>query len=74
MLSFFQIDMVIGEPNFAASLLPWHNLLFWFSFLGIYIMQNTMVGGGGWSLGKKIKNEELGEKIKKGKEKGRKIT
>merc|ERR1719266_1302805 len=24
-----QIDMVIGEPNFAASLLPWHNLLFW---------------------------------------------
>ena len=40
-------------------------------------MQNTMVGGGGeykWSLGKKIKNEELGEKIKKGKEKGRKIT
>jgi protein arginine N-methyltransferase 7 len=24
--------MVIGEPNFSASLLPWHNLLFWFSF------------------------------------------
>ena len=23
--------MVIGEPNFSASLLPWHNLLFWFS-------------------------------------------
>ena len=41
---------------------------------GIYIMQNTMLERGGWSLGKKIKNEELGEKIKKGKEKGRKIT
>ena len=23
--------MVIGEPTFSASLLPWHNLLFWFS-------------------------------------------
>ena len=33
-----------------------------------------MVGeGDGW-LGKKNENEELGKKIKKGKEKGRKIT
>ena len=31
-------------------------------------MQNTMVGGGGWSLGDKVKND-LGQK---GKEKGRK--
>ena len=23
--------MFIGEPSFSASLLPWHNLLFWFS-------------------------------------------
>ena len=38
---------------------------------GVYIMENTMVGGGGLSLGKKIKNEGLG---KKGKEKGRIIT
>ena len=42
---------------------------------GVYIMQNTMVlGGGGWSRGKKMKNEELGEKNQKVKEKGRKIT
>ena len=37
-----------------------------------------MVGGGGgggeWLAGEKKKNEELGEKIKKGKEKGRKNT
>ena len=30
-------------------------------------MQNTMVGGGGGCWGKKIKNEELGGKMKKGK-------
>ena len=35
---------------------------------GVYIMQNTMVGGRGggeWSLGKKMKNEELGKKLNK---------
>ena len=41
---------------------------------GVYIFQNTMVGGGGkkngW-LGKKNEIEELGKKNKKGKEKGR---
>ena len=25
-----RVDAVIGEPNFAVSMLPWHNLLFWF--------------------------------------------
>ena len=30
--------------------------------------------GGGWLAGEKNENEELGEKKKKGKEKGRKIT
>ena len=42
-------------------------------FSGIYIMQNAMVGGGDvrWE---KIENEELGKKIKKEKEKRRKIT
>ena len=33
-----------------------------------------MVGGGGWLAGEKNENEELGKKIKKGKEKGRKNT
>ena len=33
-----------------------------------------MVGGGGWSLGEKIENVEIGKKIKKGKEKRRKIA
>ena len=43
---------------------------------GIYIMQNSMVsGGGGLPLGEKIKNKELGrKKIKKGKEKYSEIT
>ena len=38
-------------------------------------MKNTIVrGGGGWSGWVKNKNKELGEKLKKGKEKMRKIT
>ena len=38
-------------------------------------MQNTMVGGGGWSAGgKKLKKLGGREKMKKGKEKIRKIT
>ena len=37
-------------------------------------MQNTTVGGWDGHWGKKVKNEELGGKIKKGKEKERKIT
>ena len=34
-------------------------------YAGIYILQNTMVGGGGWNgwLGRKNENGELGEKI-----------
>ena len=31
-------------------------------------MQNTIVRGGGWPAEGKNKNQELGEKIKKGKE------
>jgi protein arginine N-methyltransferase 7 len=26
-----KIDFIFGEPNFSLSLLPWHNLLFWYS-------------------------------------------
>ena len=47
-------------------------------FIWVLILVNYYGGGGGelgkWSLGKKIKNEELGEKMKKGKEKGRIIN
>ena len=25
-----QLDLVIAEPNFSLSLLPWHNLLVWY--------------------------------------------
>ena len=27
----FQVDAIVGEPFFAASLLPWHNLYFWYA-------------------------------------------
>ena len=33
-----------------------------------------MVGGGGWLAGEKNEMKSKGKKIKKGKEKGRKIT
>ena len=26
-----QIDAIIGEPYFSSSLLPWHNLHFWYA-------------------------------------------
>ena len=25
------VDLLIGEPYFSSSLLPWHNLYFWFA-------------------------------------------
>ena len=25
-----QFDLIIGEPNFSISLLPWHNLFYWY--------------------------------------------
>ena len=28
--TFFQIDLVMAEPNFSMNLLPWQNLLFWY--------------------------------------------
>ena len=39
-LSYFQIDMVIGEPNFSASMLPWHNLLFWFTLQQLHLTED----------------------------------
>lgn len=30
-LNLFQIDLVFAEPNFSVALLPWHNLLYWFT-------------------------------------------
>ena len=39
-LSYFQIDMVIGEPNFSASMLPWHNLLFWFTLEQLHLTED----------------------------------
>lgn len=30
-LSPYRIEVVLTEPYFSASLLPWHNLLFWYS-------------------------------------------
>ena len=42
-------------------------------YTGIYIIQNT-VARRRWEWGKKIKNQELGKKMKKGKENMRKIT
>ena len=47
---------------------------FLYSATGIYIMQNTMVRGGRWPAGKKNEIRSYGKKIKKGKEKRRKIT
>ena len=32
---------------------------------GVYILQNTMVVGGGWLLGKKMKTDGVGKKMKK---------
>jgi len=34
-----KIDMVIGEPNFSFSLLPWHNLFFWFSLHSMFTFE-----------------------------------
>ena len=42
-------------------------------YTGIYIMQNTMVRGGGWPAGEKMKLGVRGEKWKKGKKNGRKL-
>ena len=42
---------------------------------GVYIFQKTLVGGGGMAgWGKKLKLKSQGKKIKKGKEKGRRMT
>ena len=26
-----QFDVIVGEPFFSVSLLPWHNLMFWYA-------------------------------------------
>ena len=40
-----QVDLVIGEPYFCTTLLPWHNLLFWYSRTEIQdiLVQNPTV-------------------------------
>ena len=38
--------------------------MFWI-FSGVYILQNTMVGGGDGWLGKKMKTDMWGKKMKK---------
>jgi len=27
----YQIDLIVGEPYFSSTLLPWHNLHFWYA-------------------------------------------
>lgn len=38
-----QIDAVIGEPYFNTSLLPWHNLYFWYALTTIRQLGNKDV-------------------------------
>ena len=33
---FSQIDLVIGEPYFSFSHLPWHNMFFWYSLNSLF--------------------------------------
>ena len=64
----------MGQVSNALHLYSYvTNICFFVVLTGIYIMQNTMVKGGGWSAGEKNKNQELGKKIKNGKEKGGKL-
>ena len=56
-----------GRPSSLSELYK----LYTHGRTGIYILQNTMVGGGDGWLGKKNENEELGKK--KGKKKGGKL-
>jgi protein arginine N-methyltransferase 7 len=34
-LFFWQVSLIFGEPNFSLSLLPWHNLLFWYNLQSV---------------------------------------
>ena len=54
----------------AAELLYCNNLNITSIFTGVYIVQNTMARGGGRVPGEKMKNEAVGNKMKK-KEKGK---
>jgi len=37
------ISTVIGEPHFTVSVLPWHNLLFWFSISCLNLPASTTI-------------------------------
>eukprot|EP00090_Calanus_glacialis_P010298 TRINITY_DN18678_c0_g1_i1.p1 TRINITY_DN18678_c0_g1~~TRINITY_DN18678_c0_g1_i1.p1 ORF type:complete len:702 (-),score=219.83 TRINITY_DN18678_c0_g1_i1:21-2126(-) len=37
------ISTVIGEPHFTVSVLPWHNLLFWFSISSLNLPASTII-------------------------------
>jgi len=37
------ISTVIGEPHFTVSVLPWHNLLFWFSISSLNLPTSTII-------------------------------
>lgn len=47
-----QIDAIIGEPYFTSSLLPWHNLHFWYavSSLQKFLTPGAAVEGRGCIL------------------------
>ena len=36
LMMFFQVDIVLGEPNFSFSLLPWHNLFYWYTLNSLW--------------------------------------
>lgn len=31
LISFLQVDVILGEPFFTSGLFPWHNLYFWYA-------------------------------------------
>ena len=65
----------MGQVSNALHLYSYvTNICFFVVLTGIYIMQNTMVKGGGWSAGEKNKIRSQEKKMKNGKEKRGKIT
>ena len=75
-LVFVAVVVLAGGIVYAISVIGVRNHVFFSSQQGyIYILQNTMVRGEGgkWSAREKNKNEELGEKMKRGKKKGGKL-
>ena len=35
-----QFDVILGEPFFSVSLLPWHNLMFWYAATNCRVLLN----------------------------------